>query len=40
MIEPGAILALISDLYAQVAQLQQENAHLREALADRDKPDA
>lgn len=28
---PAAILALIGDLYAQVAQLRQENETLREA---------
>ena len=30
---PAAILALIGDLYEQVATLQAENAELRQALA-------
>ena len=32
---PAAILALISDLYGQVAALTEQNARLREALGDR-----
>lgn len=32
---PNAILALISELYAQVAELTQENADLRKSLASR-----
>lgn len=35
---PVAILALISDLYGQVAALTEENEALREALGE--KPDA
>lgn len=31
---PAAILALISDLYAQITQLTQENQALRDALAE------
>lgn len=31
---PAAILALLSDLYAQVSALQQENQALREQLAE------
>lgn len=34
---PAAVLALIGDLYAQVAQLQQENAQLR-AQVEQDIP--
>ena len=36
MTSPTVILALISDLYAQVSALQEENAQLRTALS----PDA
>jgi regulator of replication initiation timing len=32
-VNPAAILALISDLYEQVNSLQQENAALRQRLA-------
>ena len=32
---PAAILALIGDLYQQMAQLREENAALREQLAAR-----
>lgn len=34
-VNPSAILSLISDLYGQVAALQQENEQLRAALAAR-----
>lgn len=34
MFDPATILSLISDLYAQVAALQRENASLHEALSD------
>lgn len=33
---PNIILALISDLYAQVAQLTEENERLRAALAQQE----
>lgn len=33
---PNAILALISDLYAQVTALQQENAKLTKTLSERE----
>lgn len=32
MIDPTAILALISDLYSQIGALSKENAELRKAL--------
>lgn len=32
-LNPAAILALIGDLYAQIMQLQRENAELRQNLA-------
>lgn len=35
-IDPAAILALISSLTQQIAQLEQENAQLRAALAPQD----
>lgn len=34
-IDPAAVLLLLSNLTAQVAQLQEENAQLRAALEDR-----
>lgn len=34
-IDPSAVLALISTLTSQVAELEHENAQLREALAER-----
>jgi len=39
-VNAAAVLALIADLYAQVTALQQENAALRDALAERDEPPA
>lgn len=38
-IDASAILALISNLTAQVAQLQQENAELRNAVAQHNGPE-
>ncbi len=35
-IDPAAVLALISTLTQQIAELQQENAQLRQALAERE----
>lgn len=35
---PAAILSLISDLYAQVSALSEENARLREQIAAKDAP--
>lgn len=37
---PAAILALIGDLYEQVATLQAENERLRAALAANEQPHA
>jgi hypothetical protein len=37
---PTVILALVSDLYQQVMQLQQENEQLRAALSERKLQDA
>lgn len=37
---PGAILALIGDLYQQIAALTDENKALREALDTRGEPGA
>lgn len=36
---PAVILALLSDLYAQVQELARENAALRAQLGDPDKTD-
>ena len=36
---PAAILALIGDLYAQVAELTAQNKQLREALAEQQPGD-
>jgi hypothetical protein len=38
MIDPGAILALVADLYAEVLGLRQEVARLQEAAAQQSKP--
>lgn len=38
MIDPTAILALISDLYGQVAALTEENKALREAMGQPPAP--
>lgn len=39
MMKPEAILAIISDLYTQVAELQRENAVLRMELQRLEAPD-
>lgn len=36
---PNALLALIGDLYGQVAQLTEENEALRKALSERENPE-
>jgi len=33
-VNPAAILALIGDLYAQIAELREQNEHLRKQLAE------
>jgi hypothetical protein len=38
-VNPAVILALISDLYAQVQELARENTALRAQLGDPDKTD-
>ena len=38
MIDPTAILALVSDLYGQIGRLADENKALREALETKQEP--